>query len=350
MGWFRVAALLGAMGLVGACTLPEWAVENPRDHGLDTKELDLAVEAAEDLRYVRSLTVTRSGELVVEAYYWHYEAEDPQRIQSVTKSVLSALTGIAIEQGALSMDDTAMSFFPEYDSRRLDPRVHDITVDHLVHMRAGFPNDQDSFSSLSESDNWIQATLEQTLVSDPGEEYRYSTFSTHLLSGVLTKAIGAPTADFAQLELCGPVGIRCDRWRTDPQGIAFGGSDMELTAREMALFGDLYLTGGVLRDGTPVVPADWVADTTQSQEDVAWAEWGDWRDVGYGGLWWTGSLYDRELFFGLGHGGQYIIVDRDWELVITTNSDWWMNWDVADIHERAVAGVIAAHVLPAVVD
>jgi CubicO group peptidase (beta-lactamase class C family) len=346
----RGAALGLALLLLGACAdaEPEWLVADPGMYGLDGEELALAVEGLADLGYVRSLTVTRRGDRVVHAALAGTNVDSVHDVRSTSKSLLSAMVGIAVDDGLLSLDDRILSFFPQHEARVVDDRVGDITVEHLLQMRGGLPGDLDTYFDLHESSDWIAATLSQRLVSDPGEELHYTTFGTHLLSGALAAASGGSTLDFAQRQLCEPAGMHCGPWETDPQGLSWGGNAMQLTSADMARFGQLYAQDGEI-DGTRVVPASWVATSTASQADVG-PEWGPWRDIGYADLWWLGTLDGHDLVFALGHGGQYIIIDRDGDLVITTSATWQIGWDAADAHERAIAEVISAHVLGAMID
>jgi len=334
--------------VAAGCTAPPWAVENPARFGLDEAELEQAFELAEEYTFMHSLLVAREGALVGEAYFRGYGSEVPHTVMSVTKSVTSAAVGIAVDQGLVELDEEVAPWFPEYDATIEDPRVRQVTVEHLLHMRGGFPDDHDSFWELYGSDDWIGATLAQTLVGDPGESWSYSTFSTHLLSGVLTRAAGVSLPEYTSEHLCYPAEMYCWSWALDPQGVAFGGSEQMLTPVDMVRFGELFRASGKVKR-RQVVPSSWVEASLQPQAGGDWT-WGEFEDLGYGRLWWTGRLADHQVFFALGHGGQYVLVAPEAELVVATTAYWQIGWEDADYQERLVGELIARHVLGALED
>jgi CubicO group peptidase (beta-lactamase class C family) len=164
------------------------------------------------------------------------------------------------------------------------------------------------------SPDWIEFALSQPLEERPGGRMRYSTGNTHLLSAILTQTTGESTLDFARKALGAPLGFRLAAWPTDPQGIYFGGNDMELTPRQMLVFGELYLHGG-RAGGRQVIPAKWVEASLQPRTESP-REGG--RYYGYG--WWIRTMAGVQTPYAWGYGGQFIVLVPALDAVIVTTS------------------------------
>ena len=193
-----------------------------------------ALAVAKELPRLHSLLVSRHGDLVLERYYNGARATRPANIKSASKSLISALVGIAIDRRLISdVDAPIATYFPELKKER-DPAKQRITIEDLLTMRSGLESTSNrNYGAWVQSRNWVQHALAKPLVAEPGTGMEYSTGNTHLLSAILTKATGASTWQFAQDSLAKPLGFTLPRWPQDPQGIYFGGNDMLLTPRQM---------------------------------------------------------------------------------------------------------------------
>ena len=276
---------------------------------------DPAIEAAEKLPRLRSLLVSHHGELILERYFNGAHAKRVANIKSASKSVLSALVGIAIERGLIpSVETPAATFFPELLGAKADQRKQQITIEDLLTMRSGLePTSNRNYGRWIQSSNWVRHVLNRPMVSAPGFGMHYSTGNAHLLSAILTKTSGSSTWKFANEALAKPLGMTLARWPRDPQGIYFGGNDMEMTPRQMMAFGELYANHG-RANGRQVVPAEWVQASLVPRTRSRWSE----RLYGYG--WWMRELAGRRAFYAWGYGGQFIFVVPDLELVVVTTS------------------------------
>lgn len=269
-----------------------------------------------------SLLVVRNGYLVYERYFHGSYAAQENNIKSMSKSVLSVLTGIAIEEGRIEgIDDRVQRFFPEYFQPSFDPRKFEITVEDLLTMRGGLEWSENTAVSwrMWSSRDWIRHMIESPLVSNPGEVFNYNTGLTHVLSGVLTRATGQSTLDYARTRLFEPLGMHCTRWSRDPMGYYFGGSEVWLTSRDLARFGLLALRRGSWED-RQIVSERWMHESTR----VRVRTWGNPEPGdGYGYLWWTGLVHGYPMFYASGYGGQHIFVvpELDLVMVMTANSD-----------------------------
>lgn len=290
----------------------------------DAASLD---EAARQLPRLHSLLVSRRGELIFERYYNGRRAAQLANIKSASKSVVSALVGIAIQRRLIPSVETRIeTFFPEL-ARDPDARKRAITIEHLLSMRSGLEGTSNRhYGAWVTSRNWVKHALARPMFAPPGEEMEYSTGNTHLLSAILTKATGRSTLQFANEALARPLGFTLPAWPRDPQGIYFGGNDMLMTPRQMLAFGELYLRGG--RAGaTQVVPAAWVRQSCEGRARNRRPGWFDpirgydpMRDRKYGWGWWVHTIGGRDTCFAWGYGGQYIFVVPDLDLVVVTTS------------------------------
>lgn len=326
----------------------KWPVAAPKSQGMRSTALDSAAALAAQLGFVDGLLVIRNGFLVAEHYFNGYNAAKAHNVMSVSKSFLSAMTGIALDQGFLdSLEHKMLDYFPEYTTAGLDPRKHSITIRHLLTMRMGISGDTESYFTVYNSQNWLKTTIELPLINNPGEKMRYNTFQTHLLSAIITKASKLSTLEFAHKYLTDPMGLTIDRWEQDPQGYYFGGNSMHFTPREMAVLGYLYLNNGKLKD-RQIVPSQWVTLTLAPTTSRSTTPWGVLTAYAYGYLWWLGQINNEEVFMALGHGGQTVLSFPALNLIVVTTANNQVDWDTADVQERAVLEMVARAVVPAV--
>jgi CubicO group peptidase (beta-lactamase class C family) len=299
--------------------------------------------------------VSRSGVVVFEGYYHGARADRPANVKSASKSVISALVGVAIERRLIpSVREPIATWFPSI-ARDKDPVKRAITVEHLLTMRPGLESTSGrGYGAWVSSRNWVEYALARPMLALPGEEMDYSTGNTHLLSAILTKATGRSTRAFANEVLARPLGFTLPAWPTDPQGIYFGGNDMLMTPRQLLAFGELYLQGGRAR-GAQVVPEAWVRQSCQGRARPlpSWARGlgpggvpDPLRDRKYGYAWWVHELGGHETCFAWGYGGQYVMFFDDLDVVVVVTS----NPNVSDErrgYRRQLLDLIATEVLPA---
>jgi CubicO group peptidase (beta-lactamase class C family) len=283
--------------------------------GTNPPDVTNASRAAAQLPRLHSLLVSWRGALILEHYAGGVRATNLANIKSASKSVISALVGIAIERGHIKgVDEPIERYFPEL-GRDPDPRKRKITIGDLLSMRSGLESTSGgNYGRWVRSSNWVRHALARPLISDPGTSMEYSTGSSHLLSAILTKATKTTTWQFAQSALMKPIGVTLARWTQDPQGIFMGGNEMLMTPRQMVTFGELYANEG-RHQGRQIVSARWVETSCEPRTA---SRWNSDRRYGYG--WWMRELGGREACFAWGYGGQYIFVFRDLGLVVVTTS------------------------------
>lgn len=328
-----------------------WETISPADAGMDVQLIDSAFAVASGKAYIDGLLIVKDGSIVAEAYFNGYNKDQPHNIMSVSKSMLSAITGMAFNGDfGLDLENRVLDYFPEYVNDDLDPRKHDITIGHLLTMQLGIAGESEDdygiYSALYNSENWIKSTIEYPLIQDPGESMKYNTFITHLLSGVITKATGQSTKAFADEQLFLPMGIDIDDWEQDPQGIYFGGNSMQITPREMAVFGLMYLNNGMV-NGKQIVQEAWVEQTLQPSTNFTHPnEWGTWKNYNYASLWWLGQFNGYDSFMGYGYGGQFLIVFPNLNLIIVSTAKHNVPPEATNEQEWSIFELVTRYILP----
>ncbi|MFX3634241.1 MAG: serine hydrolase domain-containing protein [Candidatus Pristimantibacillus sp.] len=295
-----------------------WNREDASTVGLDPTQLN-QFERAISKHKILSCLIIKDDHLVFE-YYKNLKCEDKlHKINSCTKSIMSALIGIAVEQGIIPTIETPIaSYFPSLN-RDPDERKRMITIEHLLTMSAGFDwpefGEWQGFPRMIHDSNWIRYTLNRNLLEDPGDAMNYNSGCSHLLTAILQQASGMDAEQYARKYLFGPLGINEFRWYEDAQGIKQGGFGLCMTTRDIAKFGCLYLNNGKCHN-KQLVPTDWIASTTVPCY-LTYPYIGH-----YAKHWWTSN--DEGLgnyYFALGFGGQYIVVVPEANMVIAMNSD-----------------------------
>ena len=311
-----------------------WQTDDPQNHDMDPAVL-ADLDAALPNSSIYSMVVVKDGVIVDEYYQDGYDQNSLYRLNSATKSFTSALIGIAIDQGYIgSVEDPLSDYLPQVLAQS-DTRKQQITLKHLLTHTSGLEwyewgNGYTNWSEFQSAPNWVDYILGRTLIYTPGTQFAYSTGNTHLLTAALEAATGMSAQEYARINLFEPLGITNFQWDTDPQGITDGGNGLHLSTRDAARFGLLFLQNGQWQ-GEQIVPAEWVATSTTIQNGGAGDGTGSycyqwWRRVYHAGGYdtYTPPYGERgfDVYYALGHGGQFLFVVPEIDLVcaITANT------------------------------
>jgi len=306
----------------------DWEVSTPVEQELDPMLVAELYHNAAELDTIYGLLVIKNGYLIAEDYFNEGAVEQVSARHSATKSYTSALVGIALEQGCLSSLDLKMvDFFPEFADDITDSRKEQITVRHLLQMRAGFPYDSTGGYSdilyLSGNWRWLPHLVDFPLVSDPGTQCNYSSLTSHLLGVVVARSCDTDLMSYAEEYLFTPIDSELGNWTRDADGYNWGWGEIYVTARDMAKFGLLYLNDGEY-EGTQVVPVSWVSESLRSYSEDAWVTDKIGRhfgDIGYGYQWLSATVGDHRFNFAWGHGGQLIVLLDEFDMIVVTTAD-----------------------------
>lgn len=272
---------------------------------------------ADRIDRLHSLLVLQDGQSVVEHVRAGPGLDQPANIKSVSKTVLSALAGIAIEQGLIEGPDQPLYQLlgDRFPSGNGDSALREITLGHALAMQTGLEGTSGrNYGRWIASPNWVAHVLSRPMVDQPGGRMIYSTGDTHLVSAALTEVSGRSTHALAQEWLARPLNVRIPPWLADPQGIYFGGNDMHMSPRALARFGELYRHGGRL-NGQQVLSEDWIRRSWTAKGRSPWT--GD--DYGFG--WFITEIGGHQAYYGRGFGGQALFVVPAAKLTVVVTSD-----------------------------
>jgi CubicO group peptidase (beta-lactamase class C family) len=239
-----------------------------------------------------------------------------------------------------------LEFFPELDDQIKDPRKEQITIQHLLQMRAGYPWEE-SDSALWEalwSGDYLPMIVHFPLIADPGSQFQYSNLTSDWLGMVVTRACDTDLRSFAEEHLFSPLGAQVGNWTQDADGYYIGHGEIHSTARDAAKFGLLYLNGGTY-EGEQIISADWIHESLQTYSENAWTVrvGSNFRDVGYGYQWWSVQAGKHRYNLAWGHGGQQIVLLEEYDIVIVLTADplYGETGDQPWKYEKANLNVIA---------
>ena len=309
-----------------------WTAVSPEDAGVDGELLAEAGEVLQQRPFVLSFHVLKGEELVWEQYFHGEAAEDSKNVHSSSKSILGAVTGLAIDEGHLRRDTLVADLLPEHFSAAMGSEKADITVEHLLTMTAGFAWTEDvSEYQLQHEDDWLQAIVDLPLDTSPGFAFNYSTAQTHLLGAALTAASGESLCVLSHRLLFEPLGIAAEHWGSDPQGYFSGGCNVYLSPRELLRFGQLVLQDGRW-EGEQLLGEGWVSSMLDEQVFTG-------GGYHYGYLWWMRELGGYPVKIAWGYGGQliYVVEPLDLVMLVTTDThDHDPDFDAEDVLESYV--------------
>jgi CubicO group peptidase (beta-lactamase class C family) len=355
----------------------EYAIDGLNDSRNYTTDLDEGKLSelinhinASDYGKIHSLVIIHNDRLVLEKYFLGWSRHMLHPSWSATKSITSALIGIALDQNKISeLNQKVLTFFPEYnDIANLDERKKSITIGDLLTMTAGYPWDEISGpyvkifatffkgedvystkndgSKLALSNDWIKYMLDYPMKTVSGDEFVYNSGCSILLSGILKRATGQSAEAFAVKNLFDTIGITDWQWETGPAGITNTGWGLRLHPVDMAMFGYLYLKNGQL-NGKQIISKKWVQGSTAKKVlNIKMPRRRGLEDYGY--HWWRfadadvrENLKTNDIFFAKGAGGQFIFVVPHLEMVVVITAENWRNMALE-------YGILFDYILPAV--
>ncbi|MCM3135813.1 serine hydrolase [Paenibacillus polysaccharolyticus] len=255
-------------------------------------------------------------------FVFHREGNPIQvEINSITKSIISILIGIAIDKKYISnVNEKLLYFFPEIHTRAMDERVRQISIKDLLMMSSGFPY---KFGELahqnfkSERDPFVSACTSK-LIFEPGNEFNYNEYDPHCLSALLSKVSGISTLAFAKKHLFDPLEIKDVTWTQDSQNRYYGGIGLSLSANDLMKIGLTCIKRGIYNE-KKVFSSDWLNSATKLHKNG-----GPPLGTGYGLYWWISSVSGYHAYFAYGAGDKilFIVPELNLVIVILTNNEF----------------------------
>ncbi len=281
----------------------------------------------------------KDGKEVLSKEWNGYKKNDCTHIMSATKSIVALLFGIAIDRNMItSVDEKVISFFPDYVVKRGEKTIYDVTIRHLLTMRAPYKGKGDPWSKVCASENWTFSSLD-FLGGRKGmtDTFDYRTVCLHILSGILWKATGMKTVDFANAYLFSPLGIpehenffaksaeehkqftvsktpKGNIWFADPDGLGTPGYGLCMSAADMVKIGQLCLDKGIW-EGKRIVSEEWIDKMIEPRA----VESKYFRGMQYGYLWWI-IHPEKNIYAAIGNSGNVIYVNPEENIVVAVSS------------------------------
>ncbi|MEP6536567.1 MAG: serine hydrolase [Bryobacteraceae bacterium] len=277
-----------------------WREALPETQGIDSQALAQAIEQRP--AGLHSLLVIRHGYVVLDSYFYPFAPGSVHDAASVTKSITSAIVGIAVDKGLIRTSQTA---FPNSK----------IKVENLLTMtpglECGFKPGEQELAEMKLSAHWVDYAKHLAVKYDPGVKFGYCSPGFHLLSSIVSAATHSSELEFGRKYLFDPLGIKDIVWPSDPQGITHGWGNSHFYPRDFAKLGYLYLHGGQW-EGKQILSADWIKRSITHHSDPR-------PNVEYGYGWWLYNQQQPRSFEANGRGGQKIIVlpEKDAVIVMT---------------------------------
>jgi CubicO group peptidase (beta-lactamase class C family) len=298
---------------------------------------------------IHSLLIARNNKLVHEEYWdgkdesWGNDlgitihAKDSLHdIRSISKSIVSACIGIALEKGQIkSVEQKVFDFFPEY--AKLDTGLKlELSIKHLLTMSSGiawnedvpYDNPENSEIKMTRSPDPIAYVLSQPMDFPPGKVWKYNGGTTQLLAAIIEKTTGKPVDQFAKEYLFRPLGITNFEWVKYPgTNLPAAASGLRLRSRDLLKFGLLYYNKGNW-GGQQIIPASWVDESIQSHVNRPGS--GNTSGYGYQFWLWTDTIMNKptKLVACVGNGDQRIYVDKKKNLIIVVTAGNYNKWDI----------------------
>lgn len=295
-----------------------WQTSTPEEQGMRSQMLAEMMEHIKKNSFnIDSILIVRNGYVVLDAYFYPYSRGQKHIIHSCTKSIMSALIGIAIDKGYIqNVDQPITDFFPDKELANMDDLKKSITLENLLMMASGLKC-RDSYLyrwvglfEMRNSNDWAQYVLDLPMAEAPGEKFEYCSGVSYLLSVIIQNTTKMKTLDFARKHLFDPLGIIDVGWETSPQGIDIGYGEMWLKPHDMAKIGWLYLNKG--RWGNKqILPSAWIEVSTRGHIDATLFDQ-------YGYQWWVDSA---GYYMAVGYKGQRIFVVPEKNLVAVFTGD-----------------------------
>jgi CubicO group peptidase (beta-lactamase class C family) len=325
----------------------EWRQAEPAQVGLDAGRLSSLTTrlASNAIPGIHSLVIVRHGYVAVEEYFNGSSASVVHTMQSVSKSVTSLVTGIAIDDGKLTTSSRVFDLLPAYDSLvRGDDRKRAITVGHLLEMRSGINFHESPYAgsplerlNMSRGD-WVVHALGEPMNAAPGTLWQYNGGGVITLAKVVEAATSMPFVSYARDKLFTPIGITSQFWYASPfDGLPHTGGGLNLRAADLARIGYLVLRNGMW-NGTRIVSESWLRESIRVHTANPRTFGGYNTDYGY--LWWLMPTGGDTLITGSGNLNQWLFVLPSQDLVIAVTGG---------SNEASVPDFVYRDILPAII-
>ena len=305
----------------------------------------LIAEGSGNAGNICQICAFRDGKNIYEDSWRGFTSEDAVNVNSVTKGVMAILAGIAVGKGYFKVDDKVLDYFPDYQVKRGEKTIYDVTIKHLLTMTAPYKGRSEPWTKVCTSDDRTRA-------------FRYATLGIQILAGVIENASGEKCIDLANKYLFLPLGIpehfvhgdsskedqfdffmnkgpRKNEWYSDPKDTVTAGWGLCLTGKDMAKIGDMVLHEGIY-DGEQIVSAEWIKEMISPRIKLGRM----FGNMEYGYLWYK-PFGDKEVYAAIGDSGNIIYINKDLNVSVGITGTFKPRiFDRVEFIEKTVLSVI----------
>lgn len=295
-----------------------------------------AFDAFLEATHTSAFLVVHKGQLVLERYGLGHDADSIQNSFSVSKSLTSALVGIAAADGLLRIEDKITDYLPELGER--DQRFAAITIENLLDMKSGIAYSRDiRFPIINNDDPLVyyhpdleSVVLQRTEIDSAPGSFKYNNYNPPLLGIILKRQTGLTVSEYVERKIWQPVGAANPAgWTVDDNGFERMESGFHARARDLARFGLLYLRHGRMGQ-QQVLPKRWIKDSTDTATRIKLEQY-DGRQWGYRAGWWIVPRPEGPSdYCAIGHFGQFIYISPQFDAVFVRNGPGRGEWGDRD--------------------
>jgi CubicO group peptidase (beta-lactamase class C family) len=302
-----------------------WKVTSPEEEGMNSLTF---VNGINHFKYdsinIHSLLVIRNNHVVLDACFYPFRKDYVHDMASVTKSITSLLTGIAIDKGYIENEDQlVLKYFPEYYVK--NDTLRTLRIRDLLNMASGLKcswnNGEKELYQMRNSEDWVRFLLNLPFESLPGKEFSYCSGNFYLLAEILQRATKMTCLEFAGRFLFKPMNFGDIYWLNNKKGVNHGWGDLYISTYDMAKIGCLILNKGKW-EGNQLISNEWIEKIAPLYKIQ--------KSESYGYGWWLDSENPDEIQ-AVGRGGQRLFVFKDRNLVIATTGGGYEAGDIDNL-------------------
>ena len=340
----KLRALVACAFAASAC-MAEMEYATPESQGVDSQAILNWIDACEKTfdgvkeGRIHGFVIVRHGKTIAEGSWKPFDTlNETHMLYSHSKSFTSSAVGFLVDEGKIDLDERIVDIFPDELPANPSDNLRQLRVRDLLTMNVGKKD-----HLLRDGGDWVREFLSKDFGKKPGTGFRYDSDATYMLSAIVEKRTGKKLMDFLKERMFGKIGISSAWSTTSPQGIACGGWGMNMTTRDIARFGQLYLQQGRW-GGEYVLSPSWVALATTRHTWSGWSNIGvkalgegsDWEQ-GYGFQFWRCR---HGAYRADGASGQLTVVLPECDMVVSINAGLRdMQKELALIWDNLLPGV-----------
>lgn len=307
---------------------------------------------------LHSVLIIHNDEVIAESYFrgederWgspigerDHGPDTLHDLRSVTKPIVGLLYGIALAEGKVpDLDESIVTYFPEYADLADDPVRKKILISHVLSMKMGiewnedlpYSNPENSEVAMELADDRYRYVLERPMVNEPGDVWVYNGGAVALVAKLISDGVGLPIDEYAEQKLFAPLGIDNVEWVSGDDNVPSAASGLRLSIHDLAKIGVLINNEGIF-DKTQIISADWLNESFTPSANLR-------SGLRYGYLWWLDPEDSPPAWVaGFGNGGQRLTVHREHNLVIAVFAG---NYNQADAWKLPVK-IVEEFLVPA---